>query len=136
MIYSDREAIPLDHFPDRLIIDETPFSLIYTFKPGDELDGIALVCPSNELALLSLPLSIGLFPAGFPKSGTPTKNATQTHSLQPSSTRHLRGCAFFNAPPNSPNTSPPPLLTISNKPTNSLSILMTSTPIPFPHFST
>lgn len=67
MIYSDREAIPLDHFPDRLIIDETPFSLIYTFKPGGELDGIALVCPSNELALLSPTALDWLVPGWLPE---------------------------------------------------------------------
>ena len=136
MIYSDREAIPLDHFPDRLIIDETPFSLIYTFKPGDELDGIALVCPSNELALLSPTALDWLVPGWLPEK---VERLLKTLPKPIRSNLHpLATCAaaFSQRTPNSPNTSPPPLLTISNKPTNSLSILMTSTPIPFPHFST
>ncbi len=67
MMYSDRKAIQLNHYPDQLCIEETPFPLIYTFDPGDELDGIALVCPSNELALLPLTAPDWLVPGWLPE---------------------------------------------------------------------
>jgi ATP-dependent helicase HrpA len=35
-----------------LVFHHEEFHLIYTFEPGDELDGIALVCPTDKLAFL------------------------------------------------------------------------------------
>lgn len=67
MIYSEHNAIQLDHYPDQLDIEENSFSLIYTFDPGDELDGIALVCPSEELSLLPLTAPDWLVPGWLPE---------------------------------------------------------------------
>ena len=39
-------------YPDTLTFHHEEFQLIYTFEPGDELDGIALVCPTDKLAFL------------------------------------------------------------------------------------
>ncbi len=41
-----------EDYPDELIFHEEPFQLIYTFDPGEQLDGIALVCPTAKLAFL------------------------------------------------------------------------------------
>ncbi len=43
--------IPTD-YPDSITFHEEEFQLIYTFDPGEELDGIALVCPTDKLAFL------------------------------------------------------------------------------------
>ncbi len=39
-------------YPNSLTFHHEEFQLIYTFEPGDELDGIALVCPTDKLAFL------------------------------------------------------------------------------------
>ncbi|RKX37516.1 MAG: ATP-dependent RNA helicase HrpA, partial [Verrucomicrobia bacterium] len=44
-------VMPAD-YPDSLTFHHEEFQLIYTFDPGEELDGIALVCPIEKLAFL------------------------------------------------------------------------------------
>jgi ATP-dependent helicase HrpA len=39
-------------YPDSLSFDGHTFTLLYSFEPGDELDGIALVCPREKLIFL------------------------------------------------------------------------------------
>ncbi len=39
-------------YPDSLTFHHEEFQLVYTFDPGEELDGIALVCPTVKLAFL------------------------------------------------------------------------------------
>ncbi|MEI6890830.1 MAG: ATP-dependent RNA helicase HrpA [Pontiella sp.] len=39
-------------YPAWLTFYEEDFHLIYTFEPGDELDGIALICPAEKMAFL------------------------------------------------------------------------------------
>ena len=48
------QSAPIRHedYPDELVFYEEPFQLIYTFDPGEKLDGIGIVCPSNKLAFL------------------------------------------------------------------------------------
>ncbi|HSR88639.1 MAG TPA: DUF3418 domain-containing protein, partial [Pontiella sp.] len=48
------QSIPIaaDDYPDELSFHDESFHLLYTFDPGEELDGIALVCPVNKLAFL------------------------------------------------------------------------------------
>ncbi|WP_372846304.1 ATP-dependent RNA helicase HrpA [Pontiella sp.] len=41
-----------EDYPASLTFHHEEFHLIYTFEPGDELDGIALVCPTDKLAFL------------------------------------------------------------------------------------
>ncbi len=43
--------MPAD-YPDTLTFHHEEFQLIYTFEPGEELDGIALICPTDKLAFL------------------------------------------------------------------------------------
>ncbi len=51
-IYPQSTPIRPEDYPDELVFHEEPFQLIYTFDPGEKLDGIALVCPTNKLAFL------------------------------------------------------------------------------------
>jgi ATP-dependent helicase HrpA len=51
-MYPQSTAITLEDYPEKLTFHHEDFNLIYTFEPGDELDGIALVCPTNKLAFL------------------------------------------------------------------------------------
>lgn len=51
-MYPQSNPITPAAYPDELTIDEEPFQLIYSFDPGEELDGIAVVCPSDRLVLL------------------------------------------------------------------------------------
>ena len=44
--------IRLEDYPDSLTFHHEDFQLIYTFEPGEQLDGIALVCPTDKLAFL------------------------------------------------------------------------------------
>jgi ATP-dependent helicase HrpA len=46
------EPIRPEDYPETLTFHHEDFHLIYTFEPGDELDGIALVCPTDKLAFL------------------------------------------------------------------------------------
>jgi ATP-dependent helicase HrpA len=41
-----------DEFPDRISFGGQSFPLHYTFDPGDELDGVAVLCPSDKLNLI------------------------------------------------------------------------------------
>ena len=51
-IYPQTTPIRAEDYPDYLTFHEEDFNLIYTFDPGEELDGIALVCPTGKLAFL------------------------------------------------------------------------------------
>lgn len=51
-IYPQSTPITPEDYPDELTFYHEPFQLIYTFDPGAELDGIALVCPTDKLAFL------------------------------------------------------------------------------------
>ncbi|MBN2685049.1 MAG: ATP-dependent RNA helicase HrpA [Pontiellaceae bacterium] len=51
-LFPQSATIRNEDYPDELIFYEEPFQLIYTFDPGDKLDGIGIVCPSNKLAFL------------------------------------------------------------------------------------
>ncbi len=39
-------------FPDRISFGDQSFPLHYTFDPGEELDGVAVLCPSDKLNLI------------------------------------------------------------------------------------
>jgi ATP-dependent helicase HrpA len=51
MFHQSNPVNPKD-YPEYLTFHEEDFHLIYTFDPGEELDGIALVCPVEKLAFL------------------------------------------------------------------------------------
>ena len=51
-IFPQTTPITPSDYPDSLTFHHEEFQLIYTFDPGEELDGIALVCPTNKLAFL------------------------------------------------------------------------------------
>ncbi|MCF7849420.1 MAG: DUF3418 domain-containing protein, partial [Kiritimatiellales bacterium] len=51
-MYPQSTPITPKDYPDELTFHEEDFHLIYTFDPGEELDGIALVCPTDKLAFL------------------------------------------------------------------------------------
>ena len=51
-IYPQTEPIRIEDYPDELVFHEEPFQLIYTFDPGEKLDGIAIVCPTDKLPFL------------------------------------------------------------------------------------
>ncbi len=51
-IYPQTEPIRPEDYPEWLTFHHEDFQLIYTFDPGEELDGIALVCPTDKLAFL------------------------------------------------------------------------------------
>ncbi|MBN2704785.1 MAG: ATP-dependent RNA helicase HrpA [Pontiellaceae bacterium] len=51
-LFPQSAPIRNEDYPDELIFHEEPFQLIYTFDPGEKLDGIGIVCPSNKLAFL------------------------------------------------------------------------------------
>ncbi|MDF7798298.1 ATP-dependent RNA helicase HrpA [Pontiellaceae bacterium B1224] len=51
-MYHQSSPIRPADYPEYLTFHEEDFHLIYTFEPGDELDGIALVCPTDKLAFL------------------------------------------------------------------------------------
>ncbi|MBN2163029.1 MAG: ATP-dependent RNA helicase HrpA, partial [Pontiellaceae bacterium] len=51
-IYHQTAPIRSEDYPDELIFHEESFHLIYTFDPGEKLDGIAIVCPSSKLSFL------------------------------------------------------------------------------------
>ena len=66
-IYPQTDPIRQADYPDFLEFGGEPFQLIYTFEPGDELDGIALVCPSEKLALLPEWATDWLVPGWLPE---------------------------------------------------------------------
>jgi ATP-dependent helicase HrpA len=51
-MYPQTVPVTLELYPDELTFHEEEFHLIYTFDPGEELDGIAMVCPTDKLAFL------------------------------------------------------------------------------------
>jgi ATP-dependent helicase HrpA len=51
-MYHQSSPVTLADYPDSLTFHEEEFQLIYTFEPGDELDGMAIVCPTDKLAFL------------------------------------------------------------------------------------
>ncbi len=51
-MFPQTTPIRMEDFPEYLTFHHEDFHLIYTFEPGDELDGIALVCPTDKLAFL------------------------------------------------------------------------------------
>ncbi|MCF7816250.1 MAG: ATP-dependent RNA helicase HrpA [Kiritimatiellales bacterium] len=51
-MYAQSTPITPEDYPDELTFHHTDFHLLYTFDPGAELDGIALVCPTDKLAFL------------------------------------------------------------------------------------
>ena len=48
-LYPSVESVSTQTFPDRMVFGGESFPLHYTFSPGDELDGVALICPSDKL---------------------------------------------------------------------------------------
>jgi len=51
-MYLQTTPIRPEDYPDELVFHDQPFHLIYTFDPGEKLDGIAIVCPSDQLIFL------------------------------------------------------------------------------------
>ena len=51
-MYPQSEPIRPEDYPEWLTFHHEDFQLIYTFDPGEELDGMALVCPTDKLAFL------------------------------------------------------------------------------------
>ena len=51
-MYPQSTPITPEDYPDELTFHEEAFQLVYSFDPGEELDGIALVCPTDKLAFL------------------------------------------------------------------------------------
>jgi ATP-dependent helicase HrpA len=51
-MYPQSTPIRTEDYPEYLTFYEEEFHLIYTFDPGNELDGIALICPTEKLAFL------------------------------------------------------------------------------------
>jgi ATP-dependent helicase HrpA len=51
-MYPQSTPITPADYPDSLTFHHEEFQLVYTFDPGEELDGIALVCPTVKLAFL------------------------------------------------------------------------------------
>ena len=67
IIFADREKINPQQYPDQLTLDDQTYSLIYTFDPGEKLDGIAWVVESNQLALIPLSAPDWLVPGWLPE---------------------------------------------------------------------
>lgn len=51
-LYPQVPPIRAEDYPDTLTFNDIGFHVIYTFDPGAELDGMALVCPTDQLARL------------------------------------------------------------------------------------
>lgn len=51
-MFPQSEPTRPEDYPDFLTFHDEEFHLIYTFDPGEELDGVALVCPTDKLAFL------------------------------------------------------------------------------------
>ena len=51
-LFPQSNPVRPEDYPEELIFHDEPFHLIYSFEPGEELDGIALVCPTDKLAFL------------------------------------------------------------------------------------
>lgn len=48
-LFPQLDELNPDDFPERISFGEQSFPLHYTFDPGDELDGVAVLCPSDQL---------------------------------------------------------------------------------------
>lgn len=51
-MFPEPDEVSQLQFPDRMEFGGESFPLHYTFDPGDELDGVALLCPADKLALV------------------------------------------------------------------------------------
>ncbi len=51
-LFPQSTPIAPSDFPDALTFHHETFQVVYTFEPGDELDGMAVVCPADKLAFL------------------------------------------------------------------------------------
>jgi ATP-dependent helicase HrpA len=51
-LFPQFDKLDPNDFPERIFFGEHSFPLHYTFEPGDELDGIAVLCPSDKLNLI------------------------------------------------------------------------------------
>ena len=51
-LYPQLDELSDADFPDRISFGDQSFPLHYTFEPGDELDGVAVLCPSDKLNLI------------------------------------------------------------------------------------
>jgi ATP-dependent helicase HrpA len=51
-LYEQSVSVSSEEFPRNITFHDEPFQLLYTHEPGDELDGVAVVCPSDKLASL------------------------------------------------------------------------------------
>jgi ATP-dependent helicase HrpA len=51
-VFQTLEKETAGQFPDRLSFGKESFPLHYTFSPGDELDGVALLCPADKLSMI------------------------------------------------------------------------------------
>jgi len=49
-LFPQLDKLSTEDFPDRISFGGQSFPLHYTFEPGDELDGVAILCPSDKLA--------------------------------------------------------------------------------------
>ena len=48
-LFPQLDELSTEDFPDRISFGGQSFPLHYTFEPGDELDGVAILCPSDKL---------------------------------------------------------------------------------------
>ncbi len=51
-LFPQLDELSAADFPDRISFGGESFPLHYTFEPGDELDGVAVLCPSDKLNLI------------------------------------------------------------------------------------
>ncbi|MBC8207452.1 MAG: ATP-dependent RNA helicase HrpA [Kiritimatiellales bacterium] len=51
-LFPQLDELSAADFPDRISFGDHSFPLHYTFEPGDELDGVAVLCPSDKLNLI------------------------------------------------------------------------------------
>ncbi|QHI69669.1 ATP-dependent RNA helicase HrpA [Tichowtungia aerotolerans] len=51
-VFPQLDELNPNDFPERISFGGQSFPLHYTFEPGDELDGVAVLCPSDKLNLI------------------------------------------------------------------------------------
>jgi ATP-dependent helicase HrpA len=51
-LFPQLDELTAADFPDRISFGDQSFPLHYAFEPGDELDGVAVLCPSDKLNLI------------------------------------------------------------------------------------
>ncbi|MDH3345719.1 MAG: ATP-dependent RNA helicase HrpA, partial [Kiritimatiellaceae bacterium] len=51
-LFPQLDELSVADFPNRISFGDQSFPLHYTFDPGDELDGVAVLCPSDKLNLI------------------------------------------------------------------------------------